>query len=197
MVAVLERPIDVKPRVRSRLTADEFALASEAGAFDEAMHVELIDGSLVEMPSDGVIHAVHLAESFVLLHQIARRHPPLLATSNMLVRLGDDRVVGPDVVVFEPLADMPLVTPASQVRLAVEHAFSTRNYDLNDKAGYYATAGVPEYWVLDDVSIRLHRFHTPVDGRYTRDPPLGPEAEIAVPFAPGETVRVGDLFRLG
>jgi hypothetical protein len=44
---------------------------------------------------------------------------------------------------------------------------------------------VPEYWVLDNVEPSLHRFHTPVDGRYTRDPPLGAGRKVAVPFAPG------------
>lgn len=197
MIADLERVADVQPRVRSRLTAHEFAVASDAGSFDESMHVELIDGELVEMPSDGAIHAVHLAQSFRVLDRLVALRPPLMITTSMSVQLDTDRVVGPDIVVFDPLPGMPLLTPASRVRLAVEHAFSTRGYDTNQKAEYCAEGGVPEYWVLDDVAIRLHRFHTPTGGRYTRDAPLGPDDRVAVPFAPGETVRVGELFRLG
>ena len=186
-----ERPVRTR-----RLTSEEFMTAVEAGAFPDVPQIELVDGELVEMPPEGSLHAVNVKRTLLVLERIVQRHPPLELASGMAVGLGAGRVVGPDAVVFVPQPGWPATTPASAVRLAVEHSFSTRRYDLTRKADLYAEAGVPEYWVLDDVEPRLHRFHTPSGGAYLRDPPLGVDAVVEVPFAPGEHVRVGDLFRL-
>lgn len=187
--------IDAEPVVRTRLTAEEFMTACEAGAFGDLAHIELIDGELVEMPPEGQGHAANNGETYGVLWLIVRRLPGLEISSNMGIKLGVGRVVGPDVVVFEPDPARPSLTPASVVKLAIEHAYSSRSYDLNRKARLYAEAGVPEYWVLDNVQPQLHRFHSPADGVYQRDPPLSLDQTIALPFAPDERVRVGDLFR--
>ncbi len=187
---------DVRPRVRCGLTADEFMIACEAGAFGDA-RIELVGGALVELPIRGSTHSMNVMESMRVLHDLAEAQPGLALTTNMGVQLGPDTVIGPDLTVFDREPLRRLATPAPAVHLVAEHSLDTRLYDLTRKAKLCAAGGVSEYWVLDDVAIRLHRFHTPVDGRYTRDLPLGADDSIAVQFAPGETVRVGDLFRAG
>lgn len=69
--------------------------------------------------------------------------------------------------------------------------------DVGAKAQAYAAAGVPELWVLDGEARRLHRLHSPAEGRYVDDPPLGLEDRIAVPFGAGGTLAVCELFDLG
>lgn len=197
MIADLVAEPDVKPKVRSRLSADEFIASCAAGAFSEDAHIELVDGELVEMPPEGSGHSFNNVETVAVLREIVRRQRGLEIGANLAVKLSADRVVGPDAVVVDAPEGRPSAIPASAVRLAVEHAWSTRRYDLTEKADLYAAAGVPEYWVLDNVDNVLHRFHSPRAGAYTRDAPLGLDERVAVPFAPGETVRVGDLFRLG
>lgn len=187
--------IDAEPTVRTRLTGEEFMAACEARVFGDVAHVELVDGELVETPPEGSDHAFNNVQTLLVLGPIVRRIGGLEIGANMAILLGPGRVVGPDVVVTDPVPGRPTLTPASAVRLAVENAWSSRRYDLTRKAELHAAAGVPEYWVLDDVEPSLHRFHTARDGRYARDPARGPEERVAVPFAPGETVRVGDLFR--
>lgn len=194
MIADLEPRIDAEP-VRPRLTAEEFMGACEAGVFGDWRHVELVDGEIVEMPPEGGGHSVNNLQTAWVLLPLARA-AGLEIGSNIAIQLAGRRVVGPDTAVFEALPGWPSLTPASCVRLAVEHSWSSRRYDLTAKAALYAAAGVPEYWVLDNVEPSLHRFHTPVGGAYTRDPPLGPDDRVAVPFAAGQMVRVGELFRL-
>jgi Uma2 family endonuclease len=81
--------IDAEP-VRPRLTAEEFMDACEAGVFGDWRHVELVDGEIVEMPPEGEGHARNNAQSFIVLHRIVERHPPLEITSNMASNWGRD-----------------------------------------------------------------------------------------------------------
>lgn len=187
---VLDRP---EPRPRNRFTVDEYMAMMEARVFGDLAHVELVDGELIEMPPEGSGHALNNSQALFILTPLARS-AGLGIASNMAIRVGVARVVGPDVVVFDRPEARPSTVEARFVHLALEHADSTRSYDLNRKPGLYAEASVRELWVLDNVKLVLHRFFEPHDGAYRRDPPRGLDEQVAVPFAPGETVRVGDLF---
>ncbi len=71
-----------------------------------------------------------------------------------------DSAPEPDVWVvpgrFEDYTDHP-----TTALLIVEVSDSTLNYDLTTKAELYATAGVPEYWVLDVTGRQLVVFRDP------------------------------------
>lgn len=197
-MAALEAPVLDRPevRLRDRFTADEFMAMVEGGAFGDVAHVELADGRIIEMPPEGGGHAYNKITAAILLRTIAERHG-LTAVANIALDLGPHEVAGTDVVVHERLPrPRPSRAPVSGIRLLVEHSDSTRSYDLNVKPGRYAAAGVPELWVLDNVKLQLHRFHSPDGGVYERDPARGLDEFVDVSFAPGERVRVGDLFDL-
>jgi Uma2 family endonuclease len=189
---VLDR---AEARARNRFTVDEYMAMMEAKVFGDLAHVELVDGELIEMPPEGSGHALNNSKAFLLLAPLARV-AGLGVAANMAIRVGEARVVGPDLVVFDRPAGRPSTVEARLVWLALEHTLSTRSYDLNRKPGLYAEGGVRELWVLDGVKLVLHRFHSPRDGVYQRDPPRGLDEEVDVPFAPGERVRIGDLFDL-
>lgn len=191
-----ERVIDATPHTRTRLTAEEFMVLCEGGAFGDLAHIELIDGELVEMPPEGSGHAMNGTRTLSTLMGLLAPESGLSVTTNMAIKLGPGRVVGPDVVVFERPQGRPSTVPAAAVHLAVEHAYSSRKYDLETKSLLYAQAGVPELWVVDNVKNLLHRFHSPSNGRYVAEPPIGLDARIAVPFAAGETIAVRDLLDL-
>lgn len=188
---VLDRP---DQRVRDRFTADEFMIMCEAGVFGDVANIELLDGKIVEMPPEGTGHGAHKAQSFRVLDRIVQGLPHLLIASNVALRLGPRIVVAPDVLVSTFPTGWPSAVAASEMKLALEHAWSTHGYDLGEKPERYAKAGVAELWVVDDRFRVLHRFHAPKDGVYQRDPPRGLEEQLDVPFAPGERVRVRDLF---
>lgn len=184
------------PRVRDRFSVDEFMVISEARVFGDAVHLELHDGKLVEMTAEGSRHAFNKGAAYALLRQLAQSISGLKAAPDLAVRLDDSTVIAPDVVVIEAPTGRPSTVPASWVRLALEHADTSLDYDLGKKARMYAEAAIPELWVLDDRNLQLNRFHSPESGAYRRDPPLALDDEIAVPFAPGERICVRDLFDL-
>ena len=50
--------------------------------------------------------------------------------------------------------------------LAIEVVDSSLEYDLGEKAGLYAVAGVPEYWVVNLIDCVLVVFREPDEGSY-------------------------------
>lgn len=85
--------------------------------------------------------------------------------------------------------------------LVVEVSDTTLRADLTEKAERYATANVPEYWVLDVVGRELHVFRDPQPlpaglgatayRTHTTHAPADTVSPLAVPTA---AVRVGDLL---
>ena len=53
-----------------------------------------------------------------------------------------------------------------QILFCFEVSDSTLDYDLNSKAGLYARAGIPEYWVIDIPGRKLHVHRDPSEGEY-------------------------------
>lgn len=149
--------------------ADYYRLG-ELGFFD-GRRVELLRGEIVEMSPIGWPHVVacrrvaeFLEDAFAGIGWVSRGEPINLTDSDPQ----------PDVMAvpgkFEDYADHP-----TTALLVVEVADTTLDRDTSTKAEIYATAGVPEYWVVD------------LDGRQVwvfRDPQLLPAA-----LGPGATYR--------
>jgi len=101
----------------------------------------------------------------------------------------------PDVIVlttsFEKIALRPR---PDQIRLAAEVSSTTLSFDLTVKAGLYARAGIPEYWVLDLTGGRLIVHRRPESGRYAEVFAYGREESVATLAAPEAMIRVGELL---
>lgn len=80
------------------------------------------------------------------------------------------------------------------VILAVEVSDTTLRDDLRTKAGLYARAGIPEYWVLDVPSRRLIVHRQPTPNGYAAAAAYREDESIATETAPGSAVRVADLL---
>ncbi|AMV22875.1 hypothetical protein VT84_00590 [Gemmata sp. SH-PL17] len=85
--------------------------------------------------------------------------------------------------------------------LVVEVSDTTLRSDLTEKAERYATANVPEYWVLDVTNRRLHVFRNPaalapgLDATaYTSHATLVPTDTVSPLATPGAPILVGDLL---
>ena len=114
-----------------------------AGILTAETRVELVDGVLIEMNPPSPRHSSvvqRLTEHFV---------PPSIGS--FAVRVQDAHITPdggfrlPDLMVIPagPHDRLP-----EQALLIVEVAYSSRARDLG-KAAAYATAGVPEYWIVD------------------------------------------------
>lgn len=146
----------------ARFTAAEFLHMVDAGAFDD-MNVELVEGELQRMPPAGNSHSRrHGSVAFRLMSAVGEA----LVRIEAGVRLDDDNIVGPDVVLMTRAVaeDGPL--PIDAIALVIEVAESSIDRDLGVKRLLYAGVGVPHYWVVDGKRSVIHVFEHPVDGDY-------------------------------
>jgi Uma2 family endonuclease len=80
------------------------------------------------------------------------------------------------------------------VRLVVEVGDSTVASDVSTKAGIYAGANIPEYWVIDVTGRRLIVHDTPVASGYANITEYADTETVAPTFAPAETTPVFALL---
>jgi Uma2 family endonuclease len=151
----------------ARLSARDFWLLADGGAFVGCVKAELIEGEVL------VVNAVHsrharcqaalTVELGIALRAVAS---PLVLLSTPSADLGSDSVPEPDIA-LATAADGRAVALGDLV-LAVEVSDSTLDFDLGRKLRLYARTGVPEYWVADVEGPVIHQHWAPVDESYTR-----------------------------
>jgi Uma2 family endonuclease len=147
-------------------TVEEYYRMAEAGVLPELPRTELVEGEILEMSSMGIPHAMAITRA-----------------SRRFSRLFDDSV---EVRVQLPLPlsrfsefepDLCLVRserPAIETRhpqpadvfLVMEISDSSLRYDRDIKLPIYATAGVPEVWIIDLPNRILHVFREPAGRVY-------------------------------
>ncbi|MCB9744147.1 MAG: Uma2 family endonuclease [Alphaproteobacteria bacterium] len=154
-----------QPR-RRRFTADEVLRMVEVGIIEEDEPIELLDGELVEMSPDGV-HHVNVVRRLTRL--LTSAYPPEFGIQPQCsLAAGRYDLPEPDFAVVreEGLPEDALPSAAHTV-LIIEIAVTSQRRD-RWKAGLYARAGAPEYWILDVPARTLSVYKRPVEGEYTR-----------------------------
>jgi Uma2 family endonuclease len=157
---VMARTAVLPDRIRP-LRRVEYDVLVDQGVFDDA-RVELLLGSLVEVTPQGPLHADivrRLTECFA---------GQLPATVQLRIQLplavSDDSEPEPDVAIV-PADDYTAAHP-QRALLVIEVAHSSVQKDRGIKAALYATAGIPEFWLVNlvDRIVEVHR--QPREGRY-------------------------------
>lgn len=177
---------------RARLTARDFWLLAESGAFADYAKAELIEGEIWIVNSVWVWHARTTAyfttELTIALRKIGS---DLVVYGSGSVDLSGDSVPEPDIAIGRDHEGRGL--PLEKVMLAIEISDSTLARDLGVKARLYGTAGIPEYWVIDREGARIVQMWAPQDGGYAerRDVPLG--GTITAATLPGITIATPAL----
>ena len=121
---------------------------------DDGHRYELVDGTLVVTPApsnrhQGAVGKLHLLLTPACPAELAVRLAPFE------VKLSDDTVVQPDLIVARR-ADLTERNLPVAPLLAVEVLSpSTRLFDLNLKKARYEEAGCASYWVFDPVGLEL------------------------------------------
>jgi Uma2 family endonuclease len=173
-----------------RFTLDDVLRMQEAGILDEDARVELIDGVLVEMASEGSLHAW-------LKLQIAKRFSALAGDAVEVVvdstlRLAPTYAPDPDLYVYDAALPFSGVNGAN-VGLIVEIAQSTVTKDLTFKAELYAKYRVQDYWVVDvnTDTVIVHR--NPVDGVYRNITRFSAQDTVTALALPSIALSLADL----
>lgn len=142
-------PVRVGPH-----TWDEFV------ALDEDDTRELVDGFLLEIDVATELHEYIVSCLVGLLFEWTRRHGGRVLGSSYKVRIGERRGVMPDLQFYargRP-ANPPQGLTGGAPDLGVEVISpSSRRYDRVTKLAWYASIGMPEYWIVDSEARTIER----------------------------------------
>src|ERR1017187_479248 len=145
--------LNAEPRLLNRA---EYYRMAETGVLGQGERVELIEGKIVRMSPQKLPHSTSITLANMKLTDLFR--------ATHLIRCQAPLTLGDD---CEPEPDFALVTEEhfrectrlgihpNRPDLVLEISDSSLSYDTQEKAGLYARAGIPEYWVLDVRQRRL------------------------------------------
>jgi Uma2 family endonuclease len=183
-----------------RFTRDQYYEMGRLGYFDH-MRVELIYGEVIEMSPTNWPH--HLGIGLVsdaLSRAFATGFFIDVQQSFPIPNSQLGLAPQPDVAVI-PGSPRDYTDHPTAAALLVEVADSTLTYDTTTKAEMYATAGVPDYWVLDVANRQLHVFRDPTPlaanlgaVAYQTHVTLAPTDRVVPLAAPNASILVSDLL---
>lgn len=121
---------------------------SGADIFPPGVHVELIEGEVVEIGPVGGPHVWCVADLDELFNGLIRRRAKVIIQSP--IRLGEFDEPEPDVTPVRRREQKTRSLPtAGEVFLIVEVSDSTLHHDRTVKLPRYAAAHIPEGWIVD------------------------------------------------
>ena len=153
-----------------------------------------------EIWEQGMPHAPHDSYLWLASKVIERRlTEEFLVRAQLGMDLADDLQVIPDILVVKAAFRDFLVNQPTTADLIVEVSDTTVFFDTTTKAEVYATAGIPEYWVIDVNARTLLVLRDPApvggNGHAYRSSRTLTETDTLTPLAaPNATLRVADLL---
>lgn len=168
-------------------TRYRFGLEAYERLFRGVPHVELIRGEVYQMSPIGPEHAFAVA-------RLVQRFAEELGDKAVIwpqnpIRIPPDSEPQPDLALLKPKDYSQALPTPEDVLLLLEVADNSLDHDLNTKLPLYAEAGIPEVWILDLGTGRLHLFRNPRAGVHTEHQVRLPGEEVEPLAFPG--VRIG------
>lgn len=172
---------------RHRFTVEDVWRMVETGVIGPDAPMELLDGDILDMASEGERHlSVKMRLARVLITALGVEWGVM---PDGTLHLGPEDAPQPDFYVLQADARLKPVDPAD-VALVIEIADTSLAHDLGRKAGIYARYGLSEYWVVDLSARQTHVLTAPSEGVYGEvavvpfDRPLTPRGlpQLAVQF---------------
>lgn len=184
---------------RYRWTRESYLSAVRAGVIDPEARIELIEGDIIQLSPQSDPHAAVLCGLGEWLHEAFGAG--FVIRTQMPLAIGSESLPEPDIAVVPgKWRDYTSRTP-DKAALVVEVSDTSLLKDRTTKAGLYASAGVPEYWIvnLQDNLLEVHRQPAPMAGQpfghhFKSIERLSAEQTILPLQAPGEPVTVRDLL---
>jgi Uma2 family endonuclease len=175
---------------RWRWTVAEVERLEAAGFFGGYDEFELLGGEIVPMSPKGRRHDLVREE---LSFRFTKLAPPgVFVAPEPQLNLSADTYTAPDILV-RPAA---IKTPDLRGRdalLLVEIADSSLGYDLDTKAPLYASHGIPEYWVINALTLMTTVHLRPVGNVYTSAGKFSPAVRLVPSLVPQLAVSLSEL----
>jgi Uma2 family endonuclease len=181
-----------------RLTIPQYRKLGETGWLN-GVKTMLIHGEVYTMVFPNPPHDVALSLTDRWLNRVFATG--YYVRNQMGFDIGTNNDPGPDLAVVPgDIRDYAAATPRVAV-LIVEVADTSLDMDTTTKAELYATAGVPDYWVIDLVNRQIIVFRDPAPlpsglgaTAYQNRHTFGPTDSVSPLHAPTASVRVADLL---
>ena len=185
---------EMHPPAPRHFTAQEYNRMVQAGILREDEHVELLEGEIVEMSPIGKRHAGVVNRLTALLqHELYGR--AVVAVQNPL-SISFSSQPEPDIALlrFRPDYYTEELPSAADTLLVVEVADTSLLSDREIKIPLYASAGIPEVWLVNLVEELIQVFSGLQGGVYEEYRQVRPGEFLAVPAFDGVQILVSDVL---
>lgn len=179
-----------------RFTVDEYERLGELGLLPYDQRTELLEGVVVDMMSPGSQHSLSVD---LILRVLMPILPAGWTNSGQRSVVFSDSLTEPDGVVMR--GDLRSYTNhktrADEVAIIIEVSDSSLAHDRNNKLPVYATAGIPEYWIVNLPEHHLEVYRKPLvasvdrPAHYQSIEVLGPDQSFDVLI---EGAKVGSII---
>lgn len=176
---------------RHRFTGEDVLAMMRAGLLQEGGKFELIDGEIIDMPSEGSSHLELRLRLNRLLSKVLPDEIALVPDGTL--RLTDTFWPEPDLYLYPAHMRVDAVR-GPDLLLVIEISDTTQRYDMGRKAAIYRDHGVREYWVLDVVKREAHVHLLDTPDAWPRSP-VSFDQELAPTLIGGLAIRLADLAR--
>jgi len=174
-----------------RLTSEQYHDMAERGWF-EGKRVELIKGEIIEMSPMKSPHWAGVVLVDQALHSIFESG--YVVSTQLPLKLEDGTEPEPDLAIIPGQVRDYLTNLPHTASLIVEVADSTLATDRSVKGALYASAGIPEYWIVNINDRVLEVRRVPADGRYESVEILTLNESVSPLAAPDAAIAVADLL---
>jgi Uma2 family endonuclease len=154
--------------------------------------IELINGELVEMSPEGVIHAAYCGSIADYLRHIFNSQAWIREAHPIILNNSEPE---PDIAIVKlPKSRYFQNHPTPQdIFWLIEISDTTLAYYLSQKKEIYARSNIPEYWVIDVKNKKLIIFTQPIDNNYAARLKLS-EGSVKPILFPNMEISVAKLF---
>lgn len=171
------------PITLAKWTLEQYHQMIAAGILND-QRVELLHGEIIEMAPEGEPHAFYSRTNAKYLEQLLGNRAEVLQGKSITIPATQSEPE-PDIAIVQPLGREYLQHHPypENVFWLIEYANTSLKKDTAPKAQAYATAKIPEYWVVNLQKMELIVMRHPQQSEYTTQTTLttGTIASLAFP----------------
>ncbi len=173
-------------------TVDEYHRMIDTGILTPNDQVELLDGRIVQMSPQKPPHAATTQRSCDYLKALLTRQAYVRMQLPITLSTSEPE---PDIAVvrIDPNGYADHHPISSEILLIIEVAYTTFDYDRQEKASVYAKANIADYWILDIMERQAYILRQPSSG-YQEEIILNPDAVITPLAFPQIKIPLCELF---
>jgi Uma2 family endonuclease len=168
---------------------------TEVGILTDEEKVELINGQIITISPQRSFHAAAIRRADRLFSKLFKEN--VIVQKQLPIIVNDFSQPEPDIAIvkYDPLDYDDRHPDATEVYLIIEIADTTLKTDLEVKRQLYASANIPEYWVLDLKQRQLHVYREPNHQDYQTSIILTEEQAIAPLHFPNTKIKISEMLR--